>query len=326
MLFGLCCRKNLALQVKYGKCKTNGSRTHLGGMLVNIEVKNEIGSGGGAPHVQNATDAAAYAFQTDIRQTSVCPTLLIELAGPNMSFSGAVFTDLAIRDQLTPTVSLLWQPHSSLMLQAARCITALRAALLSLRTFYDILDAEAKAKQQLQRQLLYPYPAAFTDLHDTQVQLTYTDKLGRLCFKGVVDQMGHQTPVFVKFCRSYHRGAHDLLASKGFAPPVLGLMALPGGWFMVIMRFVVDGCPWDESVSKTAEALQAAVQVLHQAGFVHGDLRSNNIVQDGIHTVDFEWAGIADQATYPFFMNHTDLKWPDGASDGLPITKGHDLP
>ena len=138
--------------------------------------------------------------------------------------------------------------------------------------------------------------------------------------------MGCEMPVFVKFCRSYHKESHDLLAIKGFAPTVLDLTALPGGWFTVIMEFA-DGCPWDESVSKLAEALQAAVQVLHEAGFVHGDLRSNNIlvVQNGVHIVDFEWAGIADQATYPFFMNHTDLIWPDGASDGLPITKRHGL-
>ena len=313
-------------QAKYGKW-TDGSWKHLGGMLVNIVVKNEIGSGGGAAHVQNAAYAAAHAFQDDInRKISVCPTLLIELAGPNMSFSGAVFADRGICDQLTPMVSLLWQPHSPLVLQAARCFTALRAALLSLQSFYDILYDEAQAKRPLQRQLLYPYPATFTDLHVTQVQLTYTKKLDRLCFKGVRDQMGRETPVFVKFCRSYHREARDLLASKGFAPTVLGLKALPGDWFMVIMEFA-DGCQWDESVSKPMKALQDAVQLLHHAGFVHGDLCSNNIlvVQGGVHIVDFEWAGIADQAKYPFFMNHTDLKWPDGASDGLLITKEHDL-
>ena len=138
-------------QAKYGKW-TDGSWKHLGGMLVNIVVKNEIGSGGGAAHVQNAAYAAAHAFQDDInRKISGCPTLLIELAGPNMSFSGAVFADRAIYDQLTPMVSLLWQPHSPLMLQAARCFTALRAALLSLRSFYDILYEEAQAKQPLQR-------------------------------------------------------------------------------------------------------------------------------------------------------------------------------
>ena len=176
-------------------------------------------------------------------------------------------------------VSLLWQPLSPLVLPAARCFTALQAAVLSLHSFYSILDAEAKAKRPLQRQLLYPSPAAFPDLHDTQVQLRYTDKLDRLCFEGVVDQLGRESPVFVKFCRSYHTKAHDLLASKGFAPTVLGLTALPAGWFMVIMEFA-GGCPWDESVSKPGQ--QGAVQVLHEAGFVHGDLRSNNtvVVQD----------------------------------------------
>lgn len=34
--------------------ETDGSIKHLGGLLVNIVVKNEVGSGGGAAHVQNA--------------------------------------------------------------------------------------------------------------------------------------------------------------------------------------------------------------------------------------------------------------------------------
>lgn len=37
------------------------------------------------------------------------------------------------------------------------------------------------------------------------------------------------------------------------------------------------------------------------------------------------WAGIADQALYPFFMNHTDVIWPDNARDGQPIKQAHDL-
>ncbi len=41
--------------------------------------------------------------------------------------------------------------------------------------------------------------------------------------------------------------------------------------------------------------------------------------------IDFEWAGVAEQAAYPFFMNHTDVIWPDGARDGQPIKQEHDL-
>ena len=56
----------------------------------------------------------------------MCPSILMELAGPNMSLSGSVFSACSICDQLTPMVSLLWMPHSPLMLQAARCFGALR--------------------------------------------------------------------------------------------------------------------------------------------------------------------------------------------------------
>lgn len=70
---------------------------------MNVKVKNEIGCSGGAVHVQNAAYAVAHAFQAkEVRGKSVCPTLLIELAGPNMSLSGAVYTDMALCDQLSP--------------------------------------------------------------------------------------------------------------------------------------------------------------------------------------------------------------------------------
>ncbi len=69
------------------------------------------------------------------------------------------------------------------------------------------------------------------------------------------------------------------------------------------MEFV-DWCPWDDSGKRPTQALQTAVQVLHKAGFVHGDLRSVNILVVGhsVRIVDFEWAGIADCAEYPFVM------------------------
>ena len=144
---------------KYGKAEGDGCFLHLGGLLVNIVVKNEIGFGGEAIHVQNAAYAAAHAFQAHkVRRKSVCPTLLIELAGPNMSISGAVFTDIATCDQLSSMVSLLWQPHSRLMLQAARCFSAIRKALPRLCNFYEALDQEELNHQAPKRQLQYPYP------------------------------------------------------------------------------------------------------------------------------------------------------------------------
>lgn len=75
-----------------------------------------------------------------------------------MSVSGAVFTDIATCDQLSPMISLLWQPHGRLMLQAAQCFSALP----SLRKFYEALNQEALQDQAPKRQLEYPYATKFT--------------------------------------------------------------------------------------------------------------------------------------------------------------------
>ncbi len=312
-------------RAKYHQAETDGSFIHLGGMLVNIEVKNEIGSGGGAIHIQNAAYAAAHAFQAKkVRGKSVCPTLLIELAGPNMSLSGAVYTDMALCDQLSPMVSLLWQPHSRLMVQAARCFAAIRNALPSLRSFYEALDQQALEQQEPTRQLEYPYKTSFVGPHGNAQHLLYHEKLSRTCFKATLDSQ--EGLVLVKFCKSYSKDAHTCLSSHGYAPNLVAIASLTDGWLMVVMEFVT-GCLWDEAPQKPVATLQAAVHLLHQAGFVHGDLRSNNIfvLADSVRVIDFEWAGVMEQSTYPLFMNHIDVTWPDGAKDGQPIKQEHDL-
>ena len=295
--------------------------------MLNLEVKNEIGGGGGggAIHVQNAAYAAAHAFQSTLaRDKSVCPTLLIELAGPNMSLSGAVFTTQAICDQLSPMVSLLWQPHSRLMMQAARCFAAIRRALPSLRSFYEAVDRQALGTGAPTRQLEYPYPTGFTGTHGNVEHLLYQEELTSRCFKAIWDN--RKTIVLVKFCKSYSQDAHACLASSGHAPDLIAVEKLTDGWLMVVMEFV-DACLWDEAMEQPIAALKAAVGLLHQAGWVHGDLRSNNVlvVAEKVCIVDFEWAGLAGKVTYPYFMNHTDLTWPDGATDGQPVKREHDL-
>ena len=309
--------------IRFGDARTDGSLTHpKGGLLMNIEVKNEVGSGGGAIHVQNAAFAAQYAAGQArvLRQYSTCPTLLIELAGPNMSFSGAVFSNVLVCDQLTPMVSLLWQPHSPLMLQAARCFAALRMALPRLLAYYGSVQSQV-SRQQLD----FPYPTSFTASDGSgQMRFQYVRRLNCLCFKGVIQPLGHS--VFIKFCRSYSTAAHQAMAAAGYAPALLGCEQLVHGWLLIVSEFV-DAVSCDEIVDKPVESLKAAVRALHAAGFVHGDLRGCNILVAAgvVSLIDFEWAGLAGTATYPYFMNRTDIQWPDGAGDGRLITESHDL-
>lgn len=81
--------------LKLDSGETDGSLCVSGGLLVNLEAKNEIGSGNGCCHVQNAAHALLYVCQNkmdSLRNVSRCPTILIELAGPNLSFSAFAYT------------------------------------------------------------------------------------------------------------------------------------------------------------------------------------------------------------------------------------------
>lgn len=92
------------------------------------------------------------------------------------------------------------------------------------------------------------------------------------------------------FCKSYSKEAHICVASSGHAPEVLGTEILSDEWLMVVMQYV-NGSSWDEAIGKPIAELQAAVLLLHEAGFVHGDLCSNNIlvVSGTACIIDFEW-------------------------------------
>ncbi|KAK9816064.1 hypothetical protein WJX74_003798 [Apatococcus lobatus] len=64
---------------------------------------------------------------------------------------------------------------------------------------------------------------------------------------------------------------------------------------------------------------------------VHGDLRSTNIfVRENaeqaweVQTIDFDLAGVEGVATYPPFLNHRHISWPEGVIGGAKIVRAHD--
>ena len=70
-----------------------------------------------------------------------------------------------------------------------------------------------------------------------------------------------------------------------------------------------------------------ALSILHSNGYCHGDFRDSNIlVRDNgiICILDFEWSGKEGSTRYPLFMNHLNVKWPKGATDGELVLKSHD--
>ena len=73
--------------------------------------------------------------------------------------------------------------------------------------------------------------------------------------------------------------------------------------------------------------LRMAMDGLHEAGYVHGDLRGPNllIAKDGLKLVDLDWCGKAGEARYPASINvGSDIEWHKGVlRDGF-IEKAHD--
>ena len=79
------------------------------------------------------------------------------------------------------------------------------------------------------------------------------------------------------------------------------------------------------------------VLTLHHQGFVHGDIRPQNVLVKrpvtghgalSVWLVDFDWAGEINKAKYPFLVNPdlgNGFRRPSGVKGGGVITPVHDL-
>ena len=73
------------------------------------------------------------------------------------------------------------------------------------------------------------------------------------------------------------------------------------------------------------KALEDVLCIMHGKGFVHGDLRPQNIlvVNDTIRILDFDWAGREGVVRYPNELNIS-CNWHADVECGGLIAKEHD--
>src|SRR6185369_17812812 len=93
------------------------------------------------------------------------------------------------------------------------------------------------------------------------------------------------------------------------APEIYGHMHLPGNWYMIVMEYMSDFQTLAECMPNRLimDTIKSAMDQLHSAGYVHGDLRSNNIMVRYLNTtslpavrfVDWDWACEHEQVKYP---------------------------
>ena len=217
--------------------------------------------------------------------------------------------------------------------RAARYFGAAKKAILSLKDYYQhklphLLTLDPKDGPDP----TCPYPMQYASImgHGTQT-FRYVSQLDK--DKLVFYCMEADTPICVKFVRAYSREAHLKCSSLGFAPALRGYEKMAGGWFMVVMDFV-DGQYelLDVSASKASffSEIREKLTTLHQAGFVHGDIRTTNIMvktngERGIILFDFDWAGVIGEVRYPMNVNTTEIRRPTGVRDNELILPHHDL-
>ena len=257
--------------------------------------------------------------------------------GTTLGFVGLAFTDRTNIQVLGQPIRLDYH-HTDVKLRTmtAQYFGALRKATDELRRYYECdfpkLEALGSA---IGSDIRLPCYSLYHDLADSverNIRYSSQPMPDKLIFFGESD--GNK--VCVKFATRYSRETHLQCASMGIAPTLRGFEALPGGWFLVVMDRIDDVfVPLYTSESNLTFELRNLVLketiLLHQAGYVHGDLRDTNLMvrkdgQSGFMLVDFDWAGKIGEACYPMNVN-TDpmLGRPLGAFDGEVIKSDHDM-
>ena len=224
-----------------------------------------------------------------------------------------------------------------------RHLGAFRNASRSLERYYRELNSTDSADPS-RFNPTYPYPTSFTSGSTMQTfrYLSELESEHNFVFFGDLDSTHQQ--LCIKFTHQYGEDVHRFCAAKGHAPKLYAVQRLPGGFYMVVMadigeeyidlhNFVNN----DQEIRLSAayaelrENIRSFLEEMHQAGWVHGDLRATNVMVkksglDGSFLfIDFDWSGKNQEVVYPSFLNTTDVRRPGGADDGESILSSHDI-
>ena len=257
------------------------------------------------------------------------PGFLLELVGPHLFISGAVYGEYVFVDRLVDPVWLVPQKEEA-MIRIARIFKALKRAIAEIRQYYQDPNPVSQPR----------FPI-FQSFYKGNIQ--YEKAIKRHTFKGTLiynNGAREDVDVVVMFVKQYSREAHELMDFHGRAPQLIHYEERAGGtqYTAIVMEYISDAMPLDEFLDrlknedfnkikkKAHKRCNEALKVMHDHGFCHGKILSKSIlgkVQDRkiqIFIVNYEWAGRQEKATYPLSANI-----PEGIQPGDPITREQDL-
>jgi hypothetical protein len=241
----------------------------------------------------------------------------------------------------------------------AKVLVTLRKCIKDLQSFYKSVDLEYPPFFPNQPHPRYfPYLTSFTaedgtvtsfeylgSLEDDPISVTYLAKI-----TGQSDATG--TRVVVKFVASYGKDVHELLAKNGFAPTLRyygplrgdgpsddilrptgkappGLRLHSNLMHMVVMDYIH---PLSEPPPDAHDQVREVLKLLHENGYVFGDLRAPNVLfdaNDKVKFIDFNWCGRytgdGPFVYYPLAMSTIEDMWAPGMKPLTQIRPEHDL-
>jgi hypothetical protein len=192
----------------------------------------------------------------------------------------------------------------------SRLFAALRTSISKLREYYDSLSNGVGDR-----------PDGFPFVRDFQGQtFTYIERLAehradKLIYKVKTKDRSGRFFV-VKFVPTYNAAAHRLFANRQLAPALhyAGTEHVNettyGGRYIIVMDFVVGISPTRSLSEEQFGQVKEALEILHSADLVFGDLRSPNILitaEEKVMIIDFDWCKKAGEGRYPVSLNH----WPE---------------
>ena len=287
-------------------CKTDGSilsgPTYTG-MILNVEVKNELGEGGGDPFLQNWIYQAK--FWADNRlYLGPHASFTVILSGPNIGVCGAISTKSSVvQEWLTPLLPINVSPVSARSVAVVRVLAALRLSVIEL--------------QALATSRISVPEMPCLELSDSSERLEVIEPFQNraFLFRGKFGE----NDVVVKISRVYCIEAHQALAREGMAPSIFWHGEI-GGWKVTVMELVES-----DSTQPDVSEMENVLKTLHENGFVHGDARRSNFVwrdSGKAVLVDFDSSGVIGETYYPPFMNPR-IGWP--GPTGSEILPAHDF-